>query len=97
MAGVSSRRAFPQEEANAPPSLPLDLDKPIAISVESAGVSWRGATYHLARVGQIRFSLDRDAALLTAKLHAAVMTFDEVDYEISGAVFGPADYSGWRG
>jgi hypothetical protein len=83
-------RELPRDEADDAPSWPLEFDKPIAISVQSAGVEWRGATYHLVHLGQARFSLDRDAGRLMATIHAGLTTFDRVDYEVSGAVYGAA-------
>jgi hypothetical protein len=90
VAGATSHCAFARDEPIAPNTLPLEFDKPIALSVQSAGVSWRVTTYHLVSLNQIQFSHDRDAGRVTAKIRAAVVTFDRVDYEVSGAVFGPA-------
>ena len=58
-------------------------------SVQSAGVTWKGNTFHLVHLGSIRFDLDKSDRL-KADIQAGVTEFDNVDYDISAAVFDGA-------
>ncbi len=84
-----------QPSPNAPPTgvvtnlLPLKLGSSIPLGVQSPGVSWRGDTYHLVRLGSITFDLDKNDSL-KADIQAGLTSFDDVDYDISGAVFDGA-------
>jgi len=84
-----------QPSPNAPPTgvvtnlLPLKLGSPIPLAVRSASVAWRGDTYHLVHLGSIRFDLDKNACL-KADIQAGLTEFDDVDYDISSAVFDAA-------
>lgn len=72
-----------------PPSsrTPFAPGKPIEIDVRSTGVTWNGGIFHLVRLGHIEFSLDRHAGTLTAEARGGITTFDEVNYDVSAAVF----------
>jgi hypothetical protein len=71
-------------------ALPLDFSSTNSISLQSSPVSWRGYAYHLLQFGTIKFDLDldRDNGHLTAELRGGATSFDNVDYDISAAVFG---------
>ena len=68
-------------------SLPLVLDQRIPVSVSSHAVEWRSNTYHLVRLSSIQFKLDQPSGHLEAEVQADVTTFDNVNYDISAAVF----------
>ena len=72
---------------------PLKLGASIPLSVQSAGVTWKGDTFHLVHLGSIKFDLDKSDRL-TADIQAGVTEFDNVDYDISAAVFDGADRLG---
>jgi hypothetical protein len=57
--------------------------------VQSAGVEWKGTTFHLVGFHSITFGLDKSDHL-TAELQGGVTGFDNVDYDINGAVFDAA-------
>jgi hypothetical protein len=73
-----------------PPREALKSGEPIGLNVESAGVAWRGNTYHLVRLGTARFRLVDDTHL-TATVQGAVTTFDNVDYTLHAAAFDRAN------
>ncbi len=77
----------PKDSANLRP-LPLDFSQTNSISLQSTPVPWRGNDYHLLQFGKINFDLDRDTGHLTAELRGGATSFDNVDYDISAAVFG---------
>jgi len=82
--GQTERRAV------AVPNIePLTLGASIPLSVQSAGVTWKGDTFHLVHLGSIKFDLDKSDRL-TADIQAGVTEFDNVDYDISAAVFDGA-------
>lgn len=92
--------SFPAVAANAPeqtkppdvavPNLvPLKLGTSIPLAVQSAGVAWKGYAFHLVSLGSIRFDLDKNDCL-KADIQAGLTEFDDVDYDISGAVFDAA-------
>lgn len=86
--------AGPGEREDTPPIavtnlIPWKLGSSIPLAVQSAGVAWRGDTYHLVRLGSITFDLDKNACL-KADIQAGVTEFDNIDYDISGAVFDAA-------
>jgi hypothetical protein len=68
---------------------PLRFGASIPLSVQSAGVTWKGNTFHLVHLGSIRFDLDKSDRL-KADIQAGVTEFDNVDYDISAAVFDAA-------
>jgi uncharacterized protein (TIGR03067 family) len=72
-----------------PNIVPLKLGASIPLSVQSAGVTWKGNTFHLVRLGSIRFDLDKSHRL-KADIQAGVTEFDNVGYDISAAVFDAA-------
>jgi hypothetical protein len=88
-------RLTAQPSFNAPPAgvvtnlIPLTMGASIPLAVQSAGVEWKGNTFHLVRLGSICFDLDKSSRL-TAEIQAGVTMFDDVDYDISGAVFDAA-------
>jgi hypothetical protein len=69
--------------------LPLRMEALIPLSVQSAGVAWKGNTFQLVRLGSIKFELDTNDSL-KADIQAGVTGFDNVDYDVSGAVFDAA-------
>jgi uncharacterized protein YjbI with pentapeptide repeats len=69
------------------PSIPFELGRDILLGVESNPVTWEGQEYSLLWLRSIRFQLDKETRRLTAKIKAGEMTFDKVDYDVSGAVF----------
>ena len=80
--------------ANRPAStvtniIPLKLGTAIPLSVQSAGVTWRGHTFHLVSLGSTEFNLDTNDCLKT-EIKAGAACFDDVDYDISCAVFDAA-------
>src|ERR1035438_4709130 len=88
-------RLIAQPSSNVPPTgavtniMPLKLGSSIPLAVRSAGVTWKGYTSHLVELDSIRFHLDKSGRL-TAEILAEVTLFDDVDYDISGAVFDAA-------
>jgi hypothetical protein len=66
--------------------VPLKLGSPIPLAIQSPGVAWKGNTFHLVGLGSITFDLDKNACL-KADIQAGLTSFDDVDYDISGAVF----------
>ena len=71
--------------------VPLKLGSPIPLAIQSPGVAWKGNTFHLVRLGSITFDLDKNDSL-KADIQAGVTSFDDVDYDISGAVFDAAGH-----
>jgi hypothetical protein len=88
-------RLTAQHASNAPPTgavtnlIPLKLGSSIPLAVRSAGVEWKGNTFHLVSLGAITLDLDKGDRL-TAEIQGGVTMFDDVDYDISGAVFDAA-------
>ena len=76
-------------EAAVPNLVPLKLGTSIPLAVQSAGVAWKGYTFHLVSLGSIRFDLDKNDCL-KADIQAGLTEFDDVDYDVSGAVFDAA-------
>jgi len=62
------------------------IGKKLPLDIKSDGVLWRGNVYHLVRLSNVKFSLDRSASL-TAGITAQVCCFDDVDYKVHAAVF----------
>ena len=86
-------RRLPAQPSSSVPSagavtnlIPFQLRSAIPLSVRSAGVEWKGNTYHLVGLSSIKFELDKNDRL-TAEIQGGATTFDKVDYDISGAVF----------
>ncbi len=77
------------DKTKSPPKVPLKLGASIPLSVESAGVTWKGNTYHLVQLASIKFNLDKSECL-KADIQAGVTEFDNVNYDISAAVFDDA-------
>jgi len=67
----------------------LKLGSSIPLAVQSPGVAWKGNTFHLARLKSIRFDLDKNDSL-KADIQAGLTEFDNVGYDVSGAVFDAA-------
>jgi hypothetical protein len=88
-------RLIAQPSSNAPPTdvvtnlIRLKQGSSIPLAVQSAGVEWKGDTFHLVQLGSIRFDLDKSDRL-TAEIQGGVTMFDDVDYDISGVVFDAA-------
>jgi hypothetical protein len=83
-------------QEGAPPAAPaasgataIAFGRPIPVDVKSAGVEWKGHTYHLVRIGRAEFHLAEEGRL-KAVLSAGITTFDDVDYEVHAAVFDAA-------
>ncbi len=68
--------------------VPFAFDKPVDHIVKSNAVTWRKNDYHLVQFHRALFSLDKKTSQLSAKLTGRIMTFDDVVYDVSGAVFG---------
>jgi hypothetical protein len=77
-------------EASPALTIPFNLGRPISLAVQSAGVEWRGNTYHLVGLGSIQFELDKQTSHLKADIKAGITGFDNVDYDVSVAVFDAA-------
>jgi hypothetical protein len=89
---IAAAPESPQKETKGPqaasgPAIPLKLGHSIPVAVQSAGVQWRGNTYHLVGLTSMQFELDKRTNRLKADVHAAVTGFDDVDYDVSVAVF----------
>jgi hypothetical protein len=67
--------------------IPLKFGASIPLSIQSDGVEWKGNVYHLLGLGSIQFALEKGSDHLTAEIKAGTTSFDDVDYDISGAVF----------
>ena len=80
-------KAMTKPEASPVSSIPFRLERPIPLAVQSAGVEWHGNTYHLVSIGSIQFELDKQTSRLKAEIKAGVTGFDNVDYDVSVAVF----------
>jgi hypothetical protein len=77
-----------EKRAGSPgPAIPLKFGRSIPLAVQSAGVEWRGNTYHLLGLGSIQFNLDKRTSRLKAEIAAGVTGFDDVNYDVSAAVF----------
>lgn len=70
--------------------IPLKFGTSIPLSIQSDGVEWKGNVYHLLELGSIQFTLEKGSDHLTAEIKAGTTSFDDVDYDISGAVFDAA-------
>jgi len=70
--------------------IPLKFGTSIPLSIQSDGVEWKGNVYHLLGLGSIQFALEKGSDHLTANIKAGTTSFDDVDYDISGAVFDSA-------
>jgi hypothetical protein len=87
--------SFRAGQPDAPPipgsstagAIPLEFGKAIPIRVQSAPVTWRGNSFRLVSANSIRFDFDPASGRLKAELRAGLTTFDDVDYDISVAVF----------
>ena len=75
--------------AGVPNIVPLKAGASIPLAVQSPGVAWKGNTFHLVRLGSITFDLDKNDSL-KADIQAGLTEFDNVDYDICGAVFDAA-------
>jgi hypothetical protein len=69
--------------------IPLKWGSSIPLAFQSADVKWKGNTLHLVGFNAITFDLDQSDRL-KAELQGGVTGFDNVDYDISGAVFDAA-------
>lgn len=77
------------QEIQSTPAKPaaLELGKEIKIELESQPVTWRTHDYVLAAFHKVQFDFDPKTHRLTAKLDGMTVTFDDMNYEVSGAVF----------
>ena len=84
-----------QPSSSAPPKgavanlIPLKLESSIPLAVQSAGFEWRDKTYCLVSLNSIEFELDKNNRL-TAEIQGGTTELDNVDYDVSGAVFDAA-------
>jgi hypothetical protein len=67
--------------------LPLELNKKLPLTLDSHPVEWKNYTYHLLRLGSIQFDLDKPTGHLKAEIQGSTTSFDQVDYDVSVAVF----------
>jgi hypothetical protein len=77
----------PGPSAKSDKLISLQFETPIPVTVESDGIEWKGYSYHLVRLGSIRFGIDKNNEHLTAEIQAGITSFDDIDYDISAAVF----------
>jgi hypothetical protein len=75
------------QPAKGNPLIPLKFGASLPLSIQSDGVEWKGHVYHLLALGSIEFDLEKGSEHLTAEIKAGTTSFDDVDYDISGAVF----------
>jgi hypothetical protein len=88
MAAPPPRDNVAKDNAVAPgATIPLRIGNSIPLSVRSNGVEWRGNTYHVVNLSSIQFELDKQTSRLKAEIKAAVMQFNNMDYDVSAAVF----------
>ena len=92
MAANEPEQAEPRAVA-VPNVVPLKLGSSIPLSVQSAGVTWKGGTYQVVRLCTIKFDLDKNDRL-TADIQAGLTGFDNADYDIGGVVFQGKWHSG---
>jgi len=76
-----------KQNASPGPTVPLTLGRSIPLAVQSSGVEWQRGTYHLVNLSSIQFELDKQTNRLKADIRAGVTMFDNVDYDVSAAVF----------
>lgn len=76
----------PRHDLILPSAIDLVLDKPLTINAASVPVKHGDDELSIIKIGQGTFHLD-ESSRLTAKLHAAVAQYADVDYWISVAVF----------
>jgi hypothetical protein len=86
-APATPRKEAKKKEVSPGLTIPLKLGSSIPLDVQSAGVEWRRGTYRLVTLGSIQFELDKQTSRLTAEVTAEVTMFDNVDYDVSVAVF----------
>ncbi|MHC4996359.1 MAG: hypothetical protein ACYTGQ_15040 [Planctomycetota bacterium] len=65
----------------------FEVGLPVEIELESEAVEWRGNAYRLLNLKEIVFALDEEERRLTAEITGGVTMFDDVDYDVSAAVF----------
>ncbi len=75
----------PESARPIPGAHPLALAQDLRIDVQSNPVTYHGSTFSLVRLNKARFELAGDDHL-TARVSGALLTFDEVDYEVHAAV-----------
>src|SRR5689334_20449421 len=90
-----SSNGQPQSQKSEQPAsgdhlIPLKFGTSIPLSIQSDGVEWKGHVYHLLGLGSIEFALEKGSDHLTAVIKAGTTSFDDVDYDISVAVFDAA-------
>ena len=67
--------------------LPLRISDPTKLDIQSAPVHWQGGPVHLVTLASFRCELDATTKQLTASIEGSLLTFDEVDYDVSAVVF----------
>ena len=87
IAATSVSRLQADEPAHHRP-MPFTLDAPVDLEIKSAPVVWKEREYHLVQIHRVLFSLEKETSRLTAKLSGLTNTFDNVEYDVCGAVFG---------
>lgn len=73
---------------SAPNPVPFKAGTPVKLDLQSAPVMWRDSPVHLLTLNHITFSLHQEGRSLIAKVNGSIQTFDNVEYDISVAVFG---------
>lgn len=76
----------PLPPAPVPEAIAIDFAQPTHLAIMSPGVAWRGHAHHLLTLGRASFDIDQESRL-TATIDAAVLTFDDVTYDVHAAVF----------
>jgi hypothetical protein len=86
-APVPPQNETKKHEAAPAAAIPLKLGRSVPLRIQSSGVEWGGSTFHLVSLGSIQFALDKQTSRLKADIKAGVTEFDDVDYDVSAAVF----------
>lgn len=91
IAGPAQSQSAANDQKSAPVrTIPLELGRSIPLKVQSSGVEWAGQKLHLLTLNSIQFELDKQTNHLKAEIQAEGMSFENVDYDISVAVFDAA-------
>lgn len=75
----------PDRAAKIPASQVIKLDEAINVVLKSKPVDWHGHNYHLAEFGTLTFHRNGDH--FKATLKGSILTFDDVTYRISIALY----------
>ena len=72
---------------STPERIPFEFEKAVRLEMTSTPVIWQEQPFHLVTLNAATLVLDRDQDQLTARVAAAILTFDNVDYDISICIF----------